>query len=61
MGLRLGWEVYTALLEEAMFVGVVVVPAPCPCISHELMMLFEFCDGQVEEEERAAGIAHLRK
>lgn len=44
-----------------MFVGVVVVPAPCARTSHELMMLFGFCDGQVEEGERAAGIAQLGK
>ena len=40
---------------------VVVVPAPCPCISHELMKLFGFCGGQVEDGKRAAGIAHLEK
>jgi len=62
MGLRLGREIYAALLEEAVFVGVAVVPARCHCIiSHELMMLFEFCDGQVAEGERAAGVGHLGK
>lgn len=28
------------LLEEVVLVGLVMIPAPCPCINYELMMLF---------------------